>query len=155
VTAQTGEPLTGFLSSAPASPIADGGLSGAELSLFNSGTNGRVPDAVAARNSFTGPGVHNVDARISRSFAIHESIKLEVAAEAFNLLNHRNILSVSTNLLTYTTPGATTNGVACPATGAGCIIPLASSATAFGATTGTSAVLYGPRQVQLLAKLYF
>jgi hypothetical protein len=61
ITAQSGEPLTGFMASAPVSKIADGGLTGAELSLFNSGTNGRVPDQVAGRNAFKGPGIHNVD----------------------------------------------------------------------------------------------
>ena len=63
--------------------------------------NGRVPDAIVKRNSFKGPGVHNVDARVARSFPIHESVSLQLWAEAFNALNHKNILGVNTNLYTY------------------------------------------------------
>ncbi len=156
ITAQTGQPLTGFMAGAPVSPIGDGGLSGAELSLFNSGTNGRVPDAVARRNAFTGPGVHNIDARISRDFIIHEGIKLQLFAEAFNVLNHKNILGVSTNLFTYVGPGVAYNGGTCPTTGNnGCIVPLAASAQPFATQTSTSSVLYGPRQLQLTARLFF
>jgi len=156
LTAQTGQPLTGLMASAPTSPIGDGGLSGAELSLFNSGTNGRVPDAIAHRNSFTGPGIHNVDARISRDFTIHEGIKLQLFVEAFNVANHKNILSVSTNLYTYVAAKASYNGGTCPASAAsGCIVPLSASALAFAAPTSTSSVLYGPRQIQLTGKLFF
>jgi hypothetical protein len=156
VTAQTGQPLTGVLASAPVSKIGDGGITGAELSLFNSGTPGRVPDQVAGRNHFTGPGIHNVDARISRDFTIHEGIKLQLFAEAFNVANHKNILGVSTSLFTFVTPGTAYNGGVCPATGNnGCIVPLAASATPFAATTSTSSLLFGPRQVQLTAKLFF
>jgi hypothetical protein len=151
LTAQNGQPLTGFMANAPASVIGDGGLTGAELSLFNSGTNGRVPDAVAGRNSFKGPGIHNVDARLSRSIHIHESIRLELFAEAFNLANHKNILSVTSNLYQYVGPGG-----ACTATAPnGCIVPLSSSTAPFGTSTSTSSVLYGPRQLQLVGKLYF
>jgi hypothetical protein len=160
-TAQNGLPLTGFLSTSPTSAIGDGGLSGAALSLFNSGTPGRVPDAIAGRNSFKGPGLHNIDARVSRSFPIHESISLQLYAEAYNITNHKNILTVSTNLNNYLKPGApsstTSSGViTCGiALGSGCITPLPTSSTQFGAQTGTSAVLYGPRQLQLAAKLFF
>ena len=159
VTAQDGQPLTGFMGSAPASAIGDGGLSGAELSLFNSGSNGRVPDVAAARNAFKGPGVHNIDSRISRTFTIHEAVKLEFFAEAFNVLNHKNVLGVSTNLYNYAKPGAAYSYVGgsgtCPASTDGCIVPLPSSSTPFSVPTSTSSVLYGPRQLQLAAKLYF
>ncbi len=156
VTAQDGQPLTGFMASAPSSAIGDGGLTGAELSLFNSGTNGRVPDAVAKRNAFKGPGVHNIDSRISRTFTIHESVKFEILAEAFNVLNHKNIVGVTSSLYTFVNPGAAYNGGACPATGNnGCIVPLPASTLPFATQSSTSSVLYGPRQLQLAAKLYF
>ncbi|GAC1421443.1 MAG: hypothetical protein NVSMB62_16360 [Acidobacteriaceae bacterium] len=155
LTAQTGTPLTGFMASGPSSAIGDGGLSGAELSLFNSGTNGRVPDAVAHRNSFKGPGIHNIDARIERSFPIHEQVSVQLIAEAFNIANHKNYYGVSTSLFSYAGAGATLNGVACPAGSNGCIVPLSSSSLSFGTPTSTSSVLYGPRQVQLAAKLFF
>ena len=157
VLAQTGQPLTGFMASAPVSVIGDGGLTGAELSLFNSGTAGRVPDAIATRNSFKGPGVHNTDARVSRSFPIHENVRVEIFAEAFNLANHKNILGVNTSLYNFVNPsGTASGGVTCGASlGNGCITPLATGSAAFGSPNSTSAVLFGPRQLQLTGKIYF
>ncbi len=159
-TAQTGNPLTGFVANSPVSMIGDGGLTGAELSLFNSGTPGRVPNEIAHRNAFLGPGIHNLDARISRTFPIHESVQLQLFAEAFNIVNHRNNFSVTTSLYSYLTPGSastTASGpVTCAATyGNGCIAPLPSSSTPFATPTSTSSTLYTPRQLQLTAKLYF
>jgi hypothetical protein len=160
LTASSGPPITGFMSSAPASPIGDGGLTGAELSLFNSGTPGRVPTPLASRNAFVGPGIHNIDARVSRTFPIHERFSFQVLAEAFNITNHKNIITVSTNLYTYAAPGAsvaTASGTITCSTSysAGCITPLPSSSTAFAAQTGTSSILYGARQLQLSGKLFF
>ena len=157
-TAQTGFPLTAFLNNSPVSAIGDGGLTGAELSLNNAGTPGRVPDQIARRNSFTGPGIHNLDARVSRQFPIREGVRLELSAEAFNVVNHRNILAVTETAYAFVAPGASGQGVACPASSAatpsaGCIVPFTS--TPFATPTSTSSVLYGPRQLQLLGKLYF
>ena len=161
LTAQTGQPLTGFLANSPVSLIGDGGLSGAALSLFNSGTPGRVPTVLAPRNGFKGPGVHGIDARVSRTFPIHETFRLELFAEAFNVANHKNILAVNTSLYSYLTPTGATSAspvgtITCPTTaGAGCIAPIPASSAQFGTTSSTSSVLYGARQVQLTAKLYF
>jgi hypothetical protein len=41
----------------------------------------------SARNNLRGPGLVNIDASISRNFAIMERIKLQFRAEAFNLTN--------------------------------------------------------------------
>ena len=101
-TAATGFPVTGFVNGTITSAInGDGGPTGA---MVTSGTGYRVPDQIARRNSFTGPGVHNLDARISRTFPIHESMAIEVSAESFNLANHRNILAVNNSLDNYTAP---------------------------------------------------
>jgi Carboxypeptidase regulatory-like domain len=155
-TAQSGNPVTGFMSNSPGSGLGvgdplntsgvsgDGGLTGAELSLFNSGTGGRVPQV--KRNAFAGPGVHNLDARISRDFTIREGLKVQVIAEAFNLANHQNILSVNTNLSSYLTPAQCghTNGCIAPYTG----VP-------FGSASSTNSTLFGPRQTQFTAKFLF
>ena len=161
LTAQNGLPITAFMNNSPVSVIGDGGLTGAALSLFNSGTPARVPDQAAARNSFRGPGVHNVDARVSRNFRIHESISVQLLAEAFNITNHKNILSVASSLYNYLAPGApsslTGSGtISCgSALGAGCIVPLPITSNPFGTQTSTGATLYGARQLQLSAKLFF
>lgn len=158
VTAQTGAPITAFLNNSPTSPIGDGGLSFAALSLNNSGTPGRVPTAVAPRNAFKGPGIHNTDMRFSRQFPIHEGIRLEFAAEAFNIANHRNRLGVNSTFAAYTAGGTTSNGTACPVSasqgiGNGCLVPY--TGQQFENQTSTSSTLYGPRQLQLLGRLYF
>ncbi|WP_353068394.1 TonB-dependent receptor [Tunturibacter empetritectus] len=150
-TAQTGFPVTGFINGTISSALGggDGGVTGAVLT---SGTGTRVPDQIARRNSFTGPGVHNLDSRISRSFPVHEGMAIEVAAEAFNVLNHRNILSVNNSLVNYTAASTPTSPTSCNFPGSsGCFTPNPS----FGAPTSTSNILYGPRQVQLLGRFVF
>jgi hypothetical protein len=42
------------------------------------------------RNAFRGPSYFNIDAQISRTFPIHESLSLDLRLEAFNMLNHPN-----------------------------------------------------------------
>ncbi len=164
-TAQTGFPVTGFVSGAITSltggkfgTLNDGGVTNA---VFTSGTSSppivggvRVPDQIARRNSFAGPGVHNLDARVAREFPFfREGMHIELAAEAFNLVNHRNILAVNNFYVTYTAP--TAGSATCPTnasnTALGCFTPFAQ----FGTPVTTSNVLYGERQLQLLARLYF
>ncbi len=169
-TAQDGEPITATISGtltaltggALGNLTSDAGVANAS---FTSGPSARVPDFIAGRNAFKGPGVHNVDARVSREFPIFkERYHLEFAAEAFNVANHRNILSVSTALVAYSAPGATYQTVtggptsACPATSTGnvgCLGALSSSTAAFGSPTGTSGQIYGERQVQLIGRFVF
>jgi Carboxypeptidase regulatory-like domain/TonB dependent receptor len=150
-TAQTGFPVTGFVNGTISSALGggDGGVTGAVLT---SGTGTRVPDQIARRNAFTGPGVHNFDSRVSRSFPVHEGMAIEVAAEAFNLLNHRNILSVNNSLVNYTAASTSTSPTSCNFPGSsGCFAPNPS----FGTPTSTSNILYGPRQIQLLGRFVF
>jgi len=42
------------------------------------------------RNAVQGPGFVEADAAVGRTFAIHEQVKLQFRAEAFNLANHPN-----------------------------------------------------------------
>ncbi len=151
VTAQTGFPVTGFINGSISSPLSgDGGISGAQVT---SGTGYRVPDVIAPRNGYKGPGVHNTDMRISRQFPfLHEGMRLEIAAEAFNIANHRNILAVNTSAYSYTAP-STAAGTTCPASqfSGGCFTPYSQ----FYTPTSTSSTIYGPRQLQLLGRLYF
>jgi hypothetical protein len=136
-TEQTGLPLTPGMSGNVTGGI-DGGVTGAQVSLFASNSSGRAPQF--RRNAIPGPGIRNVDARISRDFPIHENIKMQFFFEAFNVANRRHI--ISQNLTAYQFNSATTIGVA-------------SQPTPFGTPTSTSSVLYGPRQLQFAAKLFF
>jgi hypothetical protein len=83
------------------------------------------------RNVGTGSDFFNVSTRISRTFALGERLRMEVLAESFNALNHRNNL--------------TKNGTF--GTGA---FPLAPSAT-FGQVTAVN----DPRSAQLALRLRF
>jgi Carboxypeptidase regulatory-like domain len=83
------------------------------------------------RNVGTGNDFFNVSTRISRTFALSDRWRMEVMAESFNALNHRNNL--------------TKNGTF----GAG-VYPLAPS-SAFGQVTAVN----DPRSVQLALRLRF
>ncbi|AFL89883.1 hypothetical protein Terro_3672 [Terriglobus roseus DSM 18391] len=135
-TEQTGLPLTATMSGNNTGGI-DGGVTGGQVSLFASNSSGRAPQI--KRNAIPGPGIRNVDARVSRDLPIHENIRMQFFVEAFNVANRRHIISQSTTAYQFNT--ATTIG---PYT-----------AVPFGNPTSTSSVLFGPRQLQFTAKLFF
>ena len=166
-TEQTGFPVTPFMSNNPGFGVyttgsgttalaagGDGSATGGANNTFNVPfiANGRAPQT--PRNGFPGPGVHNLDARISRDFPIRDSISFQLLGEAFNLVNHRNGLGVANTAFSFNAPGAT--NAACPASSHTntCIAPFVSP-TPFGTINTTSGTLYGPRQLQVSAKLFF
>jgi Carboxypeptidase regulatory-like domain/TonB dependent receptor-like, beta-barrel/TonB-dependent Receptor Plug Domain len=64
-------------------------LNPAAFSVPPDGTNGN-----SGRNAFTGPGFWNLDLSLGRTLALprlRESTRLEVRADAFNVLNHANL----------------------------------------------------------------
>ena len=167
-TTQDGEPVTATISGG-LTYLTGGNLgnltsdAGVSNAAFTSGPSARVPNFIAGRNSFKGPGVHNVDARISRTFPVYgDRFKLEFAAEAFNVANHRNILSVNTALVAYTAPTTAAAPTSCraavagdPNSNVGCLGPLSSSTAPFMSPASTSSTVYGARQVQLLGRFIF
>ena len=51
----------------------------------------RVPSVIPRRNAFDGPGYFNIDASLFKTIRITaEMRRLQLRAEAFNLLNHTN-----------------------------------------------------------------
>jgi hypothetical protein len=54
-----------------------------------------VNGAFISRNAATGFDLFNVNARLSRAFPINEHLRLEGIAEAFNLFNHTNGVTLS------------------------------------------------------------
>ena len=161
--------MTGTVYSGGAGSYGSGGniYGGAISSGSGLATTGRPPQI--GRNSITGPGFFDMDMRIARDIPIHEAIKLQFAVDAFNLLNHTIITSVNTSYSTYnaaTAPTTSSPNPACninvqtpgPATSPlqGCIAPFAGTGlSAFGVASGTNNSLYGPRQMQFSAKLFF
>ena len=86
----------------------------------------------AGRNAATGFNVRNLDARLSRTFAMGERLKLEALAESFNVLNTVNFQAPNQTW----GPGAYPTGT-------------------HSATFGTPTAVADPRQVQLGARLNF
>ena len=115
------------------------------------------------------PGFNNLDFRISRDVPIHENIRLQFIGEAFNLLNRRIITGVVGTYSVYNAAVAPTTSAPNPACNVntqtpgpagsplqGCIAPFTGTgANAFGAPSSTSNSLFGPRQLQVSAKLFF
>jgi hypothetical protein len=141
---------------------ADGNIYGGAMSSSSGApTTGRPPQI--GRNSIYAPGFNNIDFRVARDIPIHESIRLQLTAEAFNLLNHQIITSVNGTYSQFVATGATVGGVKCNASSVpsgsalqGCISPFVTSPlSSFGVTSGTNNALYGPRQMQFIAKLFF
>ena len=120
---------------------------------------GRVPQL--GRNTFTGPGLWNIDLRISRTFPIHERYQFQILGEAFNLFNHPNPVAGSTgygvnNLFSnYVANGS---GVCTAANGHSvdpCITPFVSATQPFMGVANTSNNVYGARQLQISARFSF
>jgi hypothetical protein len=141
---------------------ADGNIYGGAMSSSSGApTTGRPPQI--GRNSIYIPGYNDFDFRISRNIPIHESIYMQFSADAFNLLNHQIITAVNGTYSQYLASGTTSGSLKCnataPAAGAtfqGCISPFSGTGlSAFGATSGTNNSLYGARQMQFAAKLFF
>jgi hypothetical protein len=61
-----------------------------QLTLPALGTMGN-----ARRRFFSGPGIENFDATLSRSFLVTDNRALEFRAEAFNLFNHAQFFGAS------------------------------------------------------------
>jgi hypothetical protein len=168
-TESTGFPIVAGMNS-PASVIAstpkaaDGNIFGGAMSSSSgAATTGRPPQI--QRNSQPGPGVRNIDFRVTYAVPIHEKISMQFIGEAFNLLNHEIISGTNTTFSNQLSPTAATGACPAPAAGglppgsqfAGCIQPFVTStpSSAFGVKTSTNSLLYGPRQLQVSAKLFF
>ena len=137
--ASTGQPITGLISGTPAGAI-DGGLTGGMVN--NSGTPpSTYQDPSVPRNFYAGPGYWGIDARVSREFTVKERYKLSLVGEAFNLLNHTNILGVNTTQ--YTLSGTTLS----PA--------LSGGVPSFLTPTTTTNGLVGARQLQISGRFTF
>jgi hypothetical protein len=138
---------------------------GAMSSSSGAATSGRPPQI--GRNSIPAPGYNDFDFRVSRNIPIHEGIYMQFVGEAFNLLNHTIITGVNSTYSTYLATGKSATGSAvftCSAftppagsTAQGCFVPYTGTGlSAFDVPSSTSSSsLYGARQVQVSAKLFF
>jgi hypothetical protein len=158
-TESTGFPIVASMSGTVTGG-ADGNIYGGSMSSGSgAATTGRPPEI--QRNSQPGPGVRNIDFRITREIPIHDKMSMQFIGEAFNLMNHEIYSTVNSTFATYTAASASCTATGSLPTGStfyGCIKPYAvlpPAAGAFGMRTGTNSVLYGPRQIQVSAKFNF
>ena len=97
----TGRPSVGGATSSPFIPGAT--FAPPDVCLNNDGTTFKVPlvappagcDGNLGRNAFTSPNFFQVDMRISRRIPLGERFKIDLIADAFNLLNRTNIAAVN------------------------------------------------------------
>jgi len=75
------DPTTGRLANGPGTAAFPGQV------VFNDAA-GSIGNT--ARNAFDGPGYFNIDASLFKTIKLTEKVRLQLRAEAFNLLNHTN-----------------------------------------------------------------
>jgi hypothetical protein len=133
----SGWAVSGIFSYSTGQPYTPTVAAGAGLSpdLNNDGnrSNDRAPGW--GRNSFRLPAQVSLDPRISKTFGFGP-VRLELIAEAFNLLNNSNVSGVRTVYYSYNAVGGK---------------PTLVTQAAFGTPTASS----GPRTIQLAAKIVF
>jgi outer membrane receptor protein involved in Fe transport len=142
VTAASGHPVQANISGTP-TPL-DGGLTAGDSSNA-SVTTGRA--GWLQRNPFYAPSYRDWDLRLSRQFTITERIRLALLGEVFNVTNTTNVLSVNTTAFTYAAAGSG----ACAGHSNPCMVP----SPTFMAPAATSSLIFGPRQLQISARLTF
>jgi outer membrane receptor protein involved in Fe transport len=131
LTAQSGQPYSGMVNF--------------DLNNDGNAANDRTPGS--PRDSFYMPSTVSLDPRLMRTVNLGRRASLQIACEAFNILNRTNIVGVRTTQYAYVKNDATACGIA----GTPCLMPQDQGLTAFGAPM-TSA---GARVVQLSGRLTF
>ena len=76
-----------------ASPVLPTVPNSTASGINGSGGRSRLP--IVERNGYSGPGVWNVDLRLSRRFFIGEKANVEALIEGFNIFNRTNITNVN------------------------------------------------------------
>jgi hypothetical protein len=133
-TAQSGQPFSPTVSGNPPS-----GLGNTGSGVTGSQGNTRVP--FLERNSYRYPAINYLDLRLSRSFAVREHTRLELIGEAFNLLNHVNYTSATTQMFTL---------------GGTAAVPTLTYTPSFGQlTAANNNNVYTSRQIQIGARVTF
>ena len=142
-------------SGAPYSYAIFGGtsLSGGRDSLNGSGGATYLP--TLGRNTLRLPMRNRVDLRFGRGFALHEHVRLNAFAEAFNLLNTQSLSRVETRAFlvgTPATPGAPTPLIF---QDAATIAAEGITTAPFGTPTSSTAGLSRERQLQFGLRIEF
>jgi hypothetical protein len=131
----TGKPFSDHISGdAPAPPSATGVPCAGCDGFMGAGGQYRLP--FLGRDSFRYPDFYNVDLRLARRISFGERRDVEFLAEAFNLLNHRNVTSRIDTM--YTVYKSTLE-----------------YDSNFNTPTAAASTIYREREVQLGLRLHF
>ncbi|MGE5815730.1 MAG: hypothetical protein ACM36C_14675, partial [Acidobacteriota bacterium] len=128
LTAESGQPYSGYVSY--------------DLNDDGNSVTDRTPGL--PRNTFVRPATSSVDARLAKMLRLGRA-RLQLSAEAFNVLNRANISGVRTTQF-----GLSMDRLKCSQVGTPCLLA-PTGASAFGASNDAM----DPRIVQLSARLTF
>jgi hypothetical protein len=109
------------------------------------GNNDRVGNE--PRNTFRGDSLQTVDVRLERTFPLYEKMRLQLLAEAFNLLNTVNIRYSNTSYGAADFCGPDPGAPGC--SGAPAFFREGSPSQAYG----TPSAVFNPRQIQFALRL--
>jgi len=87
----------------------------------------RADGSIVPRNSLTGLAIHRVDTRLQKAFVLTNKVKVDGMIEVYNLFNHENYGSYTTNM----------------------------ASAQFGQPSSNAALAYQPRMMQLGVKVTF
>jgi len=150
-------PLLNVSSGAPFTPAISGNAPNQPGFTSFTGGTGVLADGGSNRtpwlapNSFQLPRTANIDFRLQKEFTLHESWKLLLSGDAFNLFNHNNVTAVNTTMFTICAAGASCT----PLGGAKPTVNSLVFNPKFGVPTNSSNSLIAQRQIQVGIRLNF
>src|SRR5262249_13171126 len=110
-----------------------------QFSDFLSGQGGKI----IGRNAYRQPSWHNIDLRISKTFALPHNTRVQLLGEIFNIQNAQNTLVGTANQNLYRATFTQSTG-----------LYTFTKFTTFGLDNGYAATP-DPRQYQVAVKFYF
>ncbi len=142
-------------SGAPYSYVLFGGnaLSGGRVTINGSGGATYLP--TLGRNTLRLPMRSRVDLRAGRGFALHEHVRLNAFAEAFNLLNTQSFSRVETRAFLVGTPAAPGAPTPLIFQDAATVAAEGIATAPFGTPTSSTAGLSRERQIQCGLRIEF
>ncbi|WP_158790465.1 TonB-dependent receptor [Granulicella sp. L60] len=140
-------PVVQIQNGLPYTPTVSGGTNEGEFKSINGVGSSADRIDILGRNQVTMPKTANVDLRLGKNFYLPDnrlgSYRLEIFAEAFNLLNHQNITSVSHGAYSISSGSGTTPNT---------LNFVQNYGTYLNANSNNT---YSQRQMQLSARLHF
>jgi len=134
--------------------ISGGGyLSGGHESINGSGGATYLP--TVGRNTLRLPARASVDLRVERGFAVRRGVRVSGFAEAFNLLNQRNLSRVETRAFLLGTPATTGGPTPLVFQDAATIASEGLTTAAFGAPTSSTNGVSRERELEFGMRLEF